>query len=169
MTAQDIIDFFRLEPLLEEGGFFKSSYRSPDVLPTTALPERYDGPRHLGSAIYYLLTPETCSRMHRLPTDEIFHFYLGDPVNLLLLYPDGTSEILTLGQDIQNGQILQALVPRGCWQGASLIPGGSYALMGTTMCPGFDYDDYETGDRQMLSQRYPERKPMIEKLTETPA
>ena len=166
MTAQEIIDCFGLEPLPEEGGFFKSSYRSSDILPSTALPNRYNGPRHLGSAIYYLLTPENCSRMHRLPTDELFHFYLGSPVNLLLLYPDGTSDILTLGQDIQNGQHVQALVPRGCWQGAYLPPGGTFALMGATMCPGFDDQDYEAGNRKTLLLQYPERQALIEKLTE---
>ncbi|MFO7568955.1 MAG: cupin domain-containing protein [Smithellaceae bacterium] len=166
MTAEEIIRLLDMEPLHEEGGFFKSSYRSSDVLPTTALPGRYNGPRHLGSAIYYLLTPDTCSRMHRLPTDELFHFYLGDPVNLLLLYPDGTSDVLTMGQDIFNGQSLQTLVPRGCWQGSFLIPGGSFALMGTTLCPGFDYDDYEAGGRKALASLYPDRKAFIEKLTE---
>jgi len=166
MTAQEIIDCFGLEPLPEEGGFFKSSYRSSDILPTGALPKRYNGPRHLGSAIYYLLTPETCSRMHRLPTDELFHFYLGAPVNILLLYPDGTSGIMTMGQDIQNGQVLQALVPRGCWQGAYLATGGAFALMGATMSPGFDYDDYEAGDRKTLVLQYPNRMALIEKLTE---
>jgi predicted cupin superfamily sugar epimerase len=166
MTAQEIIDLFGLEPLQEEGGFFRSSYRSSDILSATALPRRYDGPHSLGSAIYYLLTPESGSRMHRLTTDELFHFYLGAPVSLLLLYPDGTSEILTLGQDIQNGQILQALVPRGCWQGAYLTAGGTFALMGATMCPGFDYNDYESGDRQTLILQHPDRKTLIEKLTE---
>lgn len=165
MTAQEIIDLFELEPLQEEGGFFRSSYRSADILPGTTLPKRYGGPRHLGSAIYYLLTPECCSRMHRLATDEIFHFYLGDPISLLLLFPNGTSDIITLGRDINNGQSVQVLVPRGCWQGAFLNEGGSYALMGTTMCPGFEYDDYETGDRRTLIAQYPKHKALIEKLT----
>lgn len=166
MTAEDIIHLLGLEPLEEEGGFFKSSYRSPDVLPTPALPKRYGGPRCLGSAIYYLLTADTFSRLHRLATDELFHFYLGDPVNLLRLFPDGTSDILSVGHDIANGQTLQALVPRCCWQGAFLQDGGSFALMGTTMCPGFDYDDYETGERGELTELYPQHKALIEKLTD---
>lgn len=167
MTAEDIIQLLGLEPLKEEGGFFKSSYRSAEVLPARTLPKRYNGPRHLGSAIYYLLTSDTCSRMHRLPTDELFHFYLGDPVNLLRLFPDGASDILELGQDIANRQKVQALVPRGCWQGAYLLEGGSFALMGATMCPGFDDDDYETGNRMELMELYPEHRALIEKLTET--
>jgi len=167
MTAEEIIRLLRLEPLPEEGGFFKSSYRSPDVLPASALPERYCGPRHLGSAIYYLLKPGVCSRLHRLSTDELFHFYLGDPVSLLLLFPDGTSDILTLGQDIAGGQCLQALVPRGCWQGSFVQNGGSFALLGATMSPGFDDADFQLGTRKSLIQKYPRHRDLIEKLTES--
>ncbi len=168
MTAEEIIKILKLEPHPLEGGFFRSTYRSADVLPTNALPERYDGPRQLGSAIYYLLTAETCSQMHRLPTDELFHFYLGDPVNLLPLFPDGPSAILSLGHALTQGQLVQALAPRNCWQGARLKDGGSFALMGTTLCPGFDYDDYDQGDREELVALYPERKALIATLTEKP-
>ena len=165
MNAEEIIRLLGLEPLDVEGGFFKSSYRSPDILPSSALPGRYGAPRCLGSAIYYLLTPDTCSRLHRLAADELFHFYMGAPVNLLRLFPDGTSDVLVLGQDLEKGQNLQALVPHGCWQGGYLTEGGAFALMGTTVCPGFDYDDYETGDRKELIHLYPDRKALIERLT----
>lgn len=166
MTAEEIIRLLGLEPLPGEGGFFKSSYRSSDVLPTSALPERYCGPRQLGSAIYYLLKPGVCSRLHRLSTDELFHFYLGDPVSLLLLFPDGASDVVTLGQDIANGQCLQALVPRGCWQGGFVQTGGYFALLGATMCPGFDYADFQLGNRNTLIEKYPRHRDLIEKLTE---
>lgn len=168
MTAEEVIKLLKLEPHPLEGGFFQVTYRSADILPTSALPERYHGPRALGSAIYYLLTPETCSRLHRLPTDEIFHFYLGDPVSMLLLMPDGTSDILTLGHNIAHGQTVQTLVPRNCWQGAKLQDGGTFALMGTTLCPGFDYDDYEQGDPDELIALYPKQKNWIETLTQAP-
>lgn len=166
MTADEIIRLLALEPLPGEGGYFKSSYRSPDVLPTSALPERYCGPRQLGSAIYYLLVAGVCSRLHRLSTDELFHFYMGDPVRLLLLFPDGTSDLIELGHDIANGQCLQALVPRGCWQGAFVRDGGSFALLGATMCPGFDYDDYQQGDRKTLIGQYPQCRELILQLTD---
>lgn len=165
MKAEDIIRLLGLEPLDEEGGFFKSSYRSPDILPVSALPKRYGGPRHLGSAIYYLITPDNCSRLHRLATDELYHFYLGDPVCLVRLFPDGATDSLTLGRDIANGQSLQAIVPRGCWQGGYLQDGGSFALMGATLCPGFDGDDFELGCRRELAEIYPDCKALIEKLT----
>jgi len=166
MTAEEIMRLLALEPLPGEGGFFRSSYRSPDVLSTSALPERYCGPRQLGSAIYYLLPADVCSRMHRLSTDELFHFYLGDPIHFLRLFPDGTSDLVTMGPDIACGQKLQLLIPRGCWQGGYVQGGGAFALLGATMCPGFDYDDFQLGNRHALIERYPHRRELIEKLTE---
>jgi uncharacterized protein len=100
MTVQEISDLLKLDPLPEEGGLFRSSHRSSDILPGAALPRRYDGPHHLSSAIYYMLIPESCSRMRRLPTDEIFHFYLGAPVNLLLQYPEHEALIEKLTEKI---------------------------------------------------------------------
>jgi len=133
-------------------------------MPVGSLPGRYKSSRAFSTAIYYLLTPETCSRMHRLRSDEIFHFYLGDPVTMLLLFPDGKSETVTLGQDLSAGQKVQFLVPRLVWQGAFLNAGGRFALLGTTMSPGFDYEDYEAGDRSMLLHVYPDQKEIIERL-----
>jgi predicted cupin superfamily sugar epimerase len=103
--------------------------------------------------------------MHRLPGDEIFHFYLGDPVEMLQLFPDGRTEILVLGADLQAGQKPQHVVPAGVWQGSSLLAGGKWALLGATMAPGFDYADYEQGQRELLSKQYPEQSSRITRLT----
>ncbi len=165
ITANDIITFYGLEPLPGEGGFFRQSYRSADVLPPEVLQGRYSEPRLLASGIYYLLTPDTCSRLHRLPTDEIYHFYLGDPVTLLRLFPDGTSNAVTLGQNIRKGEHVQFVVPKGVWQGSFLNEGGVFAFMGTTMAPGFEYSDFEAGDRDFLTNAYPEREAIIRRLT----
>src|SRR5207245_2095434 len=108
-------------------------------LPAASLPARYGTDRWAGTAIYYLLTPDTFSALHRLPTDEVYHFYLGDPVEMLQLWPDGSGRVGTLGQDVRAGQLLQVIVPRGVWQGSRLRPGGAFALLGTTMAPGFDF------------------------------
>ena len=148
-----------------EGGYFCQTYRSKETIPVKALPDRYDIPKIFGSAIYYLLTPDQRSVMHRLPTDEIFHFYLGDPVTMLQLHLDGSSDVITIGSDIAKGQQPQVLVPRFAWQGSMLIGGGKFALMGTTMAPGFDYSDYEPGDRGELIENYPEHKDLIVRLT----
>jgi predicted cupin superfamily sugar epimerase len=165
MTEEELKKWLNLSPLPVEGGYFAETYRSSEVVPQTALPPRYDGDRAFGTAIYFLLTPDTFSALHRLKSDEVHHFYLGDPVTMLLLHPDGESEVITLGQDIEAGQRLQVVVSGGIWQGSSLRPGGAFALMGTTMAPGFDLADFEIGDRRALIRAYPDRQSLIERLT----
>ena len=163
-TAQEIIELLRLQPLPHEGGYYRETYRSDDQLPAASLP-RYGRDKAAGTAIFYLLTPETFSVLHRLPTDEVFHFYLGDPVEMLQLYPDGRGQTLTLGPDLFAGQSPQVVVPRGVWQGSRLVSGGSFALLGTTMAPGFDFTDYEAGERDALAAQYPAFADWIRQLT----
>ena len=165
ITADQIKYLFYLKPHPEEEGYFIETYRSDEYIPERALSERYKGLRSYATAIYYLLTPETFSAMHRLQSDEIFHFYLGDPVEMLQLFPDGTGRILILGSDILNGMKLQVIVPRGVWQGARLLHGGRFALLGTTVSPGFDYKDYESGRRDILLKSFPEFRDLIIALT----
>ncbi|MBD3219207.1 MAG: cupin domain-containing protein [candidate division Zixibacteria bacterium] len=165
LEAEDIIKKLGLKPHPNEGGFFAESFRSEEIIEKANLPERYSSGRAYSTCIYYMLTRETFSALHRLKTDEIFHFYLGDPVSMLLLYPDGHSKILTLGNDIIAGQKLQAIVPKNVWQGSFLNEGGRYALMGTTMAPGFDFDDYEHADKYEIIEKFPDRRQMIERLT----
>ena len=107
--------------------------------------------------VYYLLTPECFSTLHRLPGDEVYHFYLGDSVEMLQLGPEPAvgGRIITLGPDVQAGQHVQAVVPGGVWQGSMLRAGGAFALLGTTMAPGFDFADYEAADRTVLMAAYP--------------
>lgn len=156
-TADELIRLLRLEPLPREGGWYRETYRSALTLPASVLGLSHRAARSAGTAIYYLLTPDTCSALHRLPTDEVFHFYLGDPVEMLQLGPraeDG-GRIVTLGPDLLAGQQVQAVVPAGVWQGRRLRTGGAFALMGTTMAPGFDFADYDAADRVALSAAFP--------------
>jgi predicted cupin superfamily sugar epimerase len=165
-TAQELIAALDLKPLAVEGGFFRETYRSDLHIPAATLAPRYPAERSAATAIYYLLAPETFSAMHRLPGDEVYHFYLGDPVELLLLDPTiGRGTLLTLGPDIGAGQTPQAVVPRGVWQGSTLQAGGKVALLGTTMAPGFDFADYEAGDRDSLSFSFPAFADRIRRLT----
>jgi hypothetical protein len=150
-----------LKPLEIEGGFFRQTYRSDETVAVSALPQRYGGGRVLGTAIYYLLTPQVHSRLHRLKSDEIFHFLLGDPVEMLQLRPDGTSAVTAIGPDLAAGEQLQVVVARGTWQGSLLRPGGRWALMGVTVAPGFDYADYESADARALVEEYPRRRDLI--------
>jgi predicted cupin superfamily sugar epimerase len=103
--------------------------------------------------------------MHRLPFDEIYHFYAGDTVELLLLFPDGSGRVIKLGSDILAGEDPQVLVPAWAWQGSRLSPGGRFALLGTTMAPGFDLQDYQSGDRNHLKRQYPCHADRIKELT----
>ncbi len=141
------------------------TYRANESIPQDALPGRYEGRRSLATAIYYLLTPDTFSAMHCLRSDEIFHFYLGDPVEMLELGRDGSGKVVTLGPDIANGMHPQVVVTRGIWQGARLVPGGRFALLGTTVSPGFEFEDYESGERELLVDTYPQFKDLIIALT----
>ena len=165
LSADEIIRLLKLRPHPAEGGYFAETYRSAESIVAGALPARYGQNRRHGTAIYYLLKPGTFSALHRLKSDEIFHFYLGDPVQMLQLHPDGTGTTLTLGSAIETGERPQVLVPRGIWQGSHLLPGGELALLGCTVAPGFDYADYEHGDRATLISGYPAYRELIEQLT----
>ncbi len=165
LSVEKIIELFNMKILPGEGGYYSETYRASHNLSASSLPDDYDADRSLSTAIYYLLTPDTKSLLHRLPTEEIYHFYLGDPVLMLMLYPDGSSSEVVLGQDVAGGQSLQHTVSKGVWQGSYLMDGGKYALMGTTMAPGFDFADFEKGDREKLISLYPSHRDLIDKLT----
>ena len=167
LTPEKIREQLRLRPQPMEDGYFAETYRSDLKVAQSVLGPAYSGERLIGTAIFYLLTPDTFSAMHKLPGDELFHFYLGDPVEMLQLKPDATSEVVLLGQDIAAGMRLQHNVSGGVWQGSSLAAGGEFALLGTTMSPGFDYADYVTGDRAALIAAYPEHTERITALTRT--
>jgi predicted cupin superfamily sugar epimerase len=164
VTAEQIRELLQMRPHPIEGGYFAETYRGAPVVPQSLLPG-YPGDRAISTAIYYLLTPDTFSAMHRVRGDEMFHFYLGDPVEMLQLKADGSGEAILLGQDIAAGMRLQHTVLGGVWQGSRVRAGGKYALLGTTMAPGFEYEDYETGQRQDLIARYPDFSPRITVLT----
>jgi predicted cupin superfamily sugar epimerase len=165
ISAEEIIQRLGMQPHPEEGGYFVQTYKSEELISKLALPDRYPSARAFGTAIFYLLTPDTFSALHRLASDEIFHFYLGDPVTMLQLHPDGSSQVATLGQDILQGQRLQVVVPRGTWQGSLLKEGGEFALLGCTVAPGFEYEDYEASLREELLQQYPDQRELILRLT----
>jgi uncharacterized protein len=164
LTAEQIRELLqmRLHPI--EGGYFAETYRGSPLVPQSLL-RGYPGDRAISKAIYYLLTPDTFSAMHRVRGDEMFHFYLGDAVEMLQLKADGIGEVIVLGQDIAAGIRLQHTVPGGVWQGSRLRSGGKYALLGTTMAPGFEYEDYETGKGQELSAQFPKYSALVAALT----
>jgi uncharacterized protein len=166
MTAEEVRKLLGLTPHPREGGWFVQTYAAEEsIAPSSFADARYASPRKTSTAIYYLLEPETFSEMHRLRSDEVFHFYAGDPVEMLQLLPDGSGRTLVIGNHFAAGQRPQVLVERGVWQGSRLIAGGRWALLGCTVSPGFEYEDYESAGREELTRRWPDFAEMIAALT----
>lgn len=155
-----------LSPHPREGGWFVRTYEARErVEAAMFVDKRYTGPRLTGTAIYYLLEPDTFSEMHRLKSDEVFHFYAGDAVEMLQLHEDGESRTLVIGNDLRSGQRPQVVVERGVWQGSRLVSGGRWALLGCTVSPGFEFEDYEAQSREWFTERWPEFAAAITTLT----
>jgi hypothetical protein len=166
MTADEVKKILDLAPHPREGGFYIRTYEAGEMLPPGAFADaRYSSPRHTGTAIYYLLEPGTFSEMHRLASDELFHFYAGDAVEMLQLHADGSGSVIRIGNQFALGERPQVTVPRGVWQGSRLAPGGAWALLGCTVSPGFDFADYQAGARDGLSSAWPEFRDLICSLT----
>lgn len=153
MTADDVIRLLKLQPHPVEGGFFRETYRSAAALPAGVLPT-HGATRSVSTAIYYLLKPGHVSELHQLPGDEVFHFYLGSPVRMLQLWPDGSGKEVILGSDVLAGHVPQLVVPGGVWQGTRLLGDSGFALLGCTMAPGFDYADYRGASRGELVAKW---------------
>lgn len=174
MTADEVKQLLGLVEHPREGGWFRQTYAAGAMLPAvqlarTAEPVEYHGPRRLSTAIYYLLETGTFSELHRLKSDEVFHHYAGGPVEMFLLHGIGRVEHLILGKEMGAGQRPQVAVPRGVWQGARMLgtPGdeNEWALLGCTVSPGFEYDDYETATRHELLSGWPAEREIIMALT----
>jgi uncharacterized protein len=165
--AQKLIQHFQMQKIPAEGPWFTVTYRSQDVLDPKGLPARYQSSRVAGTAIYALQTREDFSALHRLATDEIWHFYGGDPLEMLLLYPDGHGEVVVIGPDVFKGQHPQFVVPRSVWQGSMPIGTGpeSYSFFANTLAPGFEFEDFEMGYRDELQQQFPQFIDYIARLT----
>lgn len=155
MKVNEIIDILKLKELPLEGGLYRQTY----------VQEGSEEDNPLTTAIYYLLDEKSFSHMHKLPYDEMYHFYLGDSIEILELYTDGTFKTTILGQNIDKGEKLQYVVRAGVWQGSRLLDGGSFGLLGTTMTPGYSNTIYEHGERDYLIGKYPEAEKLIVERT----
>jgi uncharacterized protein len=156
-TAKQIIKKLNLKPLPNEGGYYRQTYKSKTKFPAKLFGIAADSTtrRHLSTAIYFLITPESFSALHRLKSDEVFHFYAGDPVNMIQITNSGALSQFVLGPDIFNNQSPQLVVPKGTWQALKLKPGGQWSLLGTTVAPGFTFTDFELADRTHLLRQFP--------------
>jgi len=165
ITVEQLTSTFDLLPH-PEGGFFKETYRATEQAAQGALPSRFSGARALSTAIYYLLTAGSKSRFHRIASDEVWHFYLGGPLRIIEIRPDGEVKETVLGQDLLAGQRLQYVVPAGAWFGAIPEKGSAYSFVGCTVAPGFDFADFEIAKGSELLARYPHARAQIELLTD---
>lgn len=165
LSAEEIRKQLQLVPLPIEGGYFRQTYLASDQIAKEHLPGRYPENKAVGSAILFLLTPDSFSAFHKLLTDEIYHYHLGDPAELFELHPDGSSNRVILGPDILGGQQVQHVVSQGVWQASRVTPGGEWTLLGTTMAPAYTQSDFELGETDKLIDDYPGQKEIITQLT----
>ena len=163
-TAQQIIDHLQLQPH-PEGGFFKETYRSSELILKDSLSSNYNGQRNCSTCIYFLLTPDTFSAFHRINQDEVWHFYDGSPIDLHCISPDGIHEQIIIGRDIANGQVPQYVVPGGYWFASRVLKNEGWALCGCTVSPGFDFQDFELVEGSELTAHFPAHRQLIDRLT----
>ena len=163
-TAEEIKAILGLKPH-PTCGFVAETYRSPLKIPTSALPDAYEGDRPYGSALYFLVTPDAQIVMHRIRSDQLYHHYLGDSLEVLLLYPDGKGEVVKVGSDLGGGERPQLFLPGGTFHTSRLEAGASYALLASTEWPGVEPPDVEHGDIEALMEAYPDFREEIGAFT----
>lgn len=140
-------------------------YRSDEETAAEHLPERFSGSRHHSTSIYFLLTSDTFSAFHRIKSDELWHFYEGSAVTIYMIDSEGNYSEITLGRNIESGEVLQCVIPHGVWFGAKVNAADSFCLAGCTVAPGFHFDDFELGEREELLKLFSQHKEIIEILT----
>ncbi len=178
-TCRNLIVKYKMKPLAFEGGFYTEIFRSGIMLDNDSLQGEYhkrksNGPdefgglhyRSIGSSILFMITRDCFSKLHRLPTEEIYNFYFGDPVNMINITEKSSISFTILGNNIEEGEKFYHIVPKNCWQAAYLVEGGIFAMMGTVMSPGFERSDYEGASRHRSSllAEHPEHSRLLNKL-----
>ncbi len=163
MEAKSLIERFSLIPH-PEGGYYRETYRSGGTIPAGALPPAFGGDRHYSTAIVFLLEKGDISRLHRIRSDEIWHFYGGGPLRLAMISPDGMAGEIILGSDIGAGHHVQYVVPAGVWFGARPCAETAFSLVGCTVAPGFDFADFEMGEKETLKAAFPKGQSCIEEF-----
>ena len=163
MNANALIESFKLiqHP---EGGWYRENYRSGEEIEATGLPERFGNKRSLSTAIYFLLEAGNFSAFHRIKSDECWHFYAGDPLEVLILAEENNLQVITLGNNPEAGELFQYVVPAGCWFASRPAAGSSFSFVGCTVSPGFDFDDFELASASILSREYPAQQEIIQSL-----
>src|ERR1039458_143059 len=162
--AEYWIEKLRLEAH-PEGGYYRQTYKSDLILAKESLPGKFTGARAASTAIYFLLEGQKFSAFHRLWSDEVWHFYVGSSLVVHVIEEDGRYSEILLGSDAEAGEALQVVAKAGCWFGARVRDGRGFALVGCTVAPGFEFEDFEMARREELGRSYPQHREVIEKLT----
>ncbi len=162
--ARQWIKYLQLLPH-PEGGYFRETYRSEEFIPRSSLPERFSGARSFSTAIYFLLAGTDFSALHRIKSDEVWHFYDGSSLTVHVIDPQGDYSALKVGRNIAAGEMPQAVVKAGSYFGATVNDIESYALAGCTVAPGFGFADFELPGRQRLLELFPQHREIIARLT----
>ena len=163
-TIKEIIERLNLVPH-PEGGYYRETYRSDQILTGSSLKGNLEGERNCSTAIYFMLTSDSFSAFHRIKHDEIWHFYSGSPIEIHMIHEDGAYELVQIGLNLRNGVYPQYTVPANTWFAASILEPESYGLVGCTVSPGFDFRDFEMGDREKLSNQFPQHNELINRFT----
>ncbi|MEO2061544.1 MAG: cupin domain-containing protein [Christiangramia sp.] len=161
---QNTIEKLQLQPH-PEGGYFREIYRSPEIIPKKALKNNYSGDRNVCTSIYFLLTSESFSAFHKIHQDEIWHFYQGSRISLQIISASGEHSEIMIGNNLQKNEHLQYVVPGGNYFAASVQEPDSFALIGCTVAPGFDFDDFYIPKREELLKKFPRHANVIHQYT----
>lgn len=163
MTAQELIAHFDMQAH-PEGGWFKETYRSKEAIEATALPDRFSGSRFFSTAIYFLLEQGNFSAFHRIKSDECWHFYAGGTLDLYMIHENGSFEHVVIGNRPEKKQHFQFVVPAGCWFASRPSVDSVFSFVGCTVAPGFDFNDFELAEKELLCNSFPQHSELISTL-----
>jgi uncharacterized protein len=148
-----------------EGGWYCEAYRTALTFTKEQLPAAFGSERNACTHIYFLLEKKGYSAFHCIKSDELWHFYAGDPLTIYEIDGQGKIKERLLGNDIEKGQSLFCVIKGGHWFGSRVAEGGEYGLAGCTVAPGFDFTDFEMADKDVLTKRYPQYAELIDQMT----
>ncbi|MFC4230601.1 cupin domain-containing protein [Parasediminibacterium paludis] len=163
LTAETLVNYFNMLPH-PEGGYYKETYRSDELIAHNALPERFSGDRNFSTAIYFLLEKGNFSGFHKIQSDECWHFYAGQTLFVYVLHNNGSLEKIKLGNHLLDGEVFQAVVPAGCWFASEPAPNSEFSFVGCTVTPGFDFVDFELAKADELVKEFPKHEALIKRL-----
>lgn len=164
MNANYFIKKLNLQPHTE-GGYYSEVYRSDIIIPKNALPQEFNGERCFSTSIYFLVEKDNFSALHKIKSDEIWHFYYGDALEVIEIDDNGILKSTILGNNLEKNETFQYTVKANNWFGSRVKEGGQFSLVGCTVSPGFDFNDFELAKRNELILKFPNQKELIESMT----